>query len=270
MFRLSRSMLLLLIAFCLMPILSGCGGFFGPRAKPGVTLAGERVGNYTEYHLRRRIKVLALFVDRPARPAALSPRTWELIPGQAGRRLMVEPTVRAVLRAQAGARLQPIVQEIAPPRRRPALPREIGRYQTPILDAKPPRLYNLTIATRAVDGRNISPGQIFSLNSIIDTEEMRGRYRKAPVIGDDGGMRLEPGGGVCQLATTLYNAALAAGLPVIEVHRHSQPVSYVPPGRDATVYTDKDLRFRNDRGAGIKIRAAVKGKSVVVWLLMKT
>jgi vancomycin resistance protein YoaR len=72
-------------------------------------------------------------------------------------------------------------------------------------------------------------------------------YLPAPVIDDNGRKVPDYGGGLCQVSTTVYNAALAARLPIVERHPHSKPVRYAPNGRDATVYTDKDLKFRNSR-----------------------
>lgn len=257
--------LAILAALCLV---GGCG-FFGPRVKPDVSLAGEPVGNYTLFHLRRLARELALFMDQPSRAATLSPRTWELIPARAGRRMLIESTLRKVLAAPPGARVQPVVRRVIPSGPRLIRPVEIGRYQTPILDAQAPRVYNLTQAARALDCQTVVPGQTFSLNALVDTPAMRSRYRPAPVIGDSGETRLEPGGGVCQLATTLYNAVMAAHLAVVEVHRHSKPVRYVPAGRDATIYTDKDFRFKNDRGKEVKIRAQVAAGMVLVRILIR-
>lgn len=253
----------------LLPLVAGGCGFFGPRARAGVSLAGEPVGNYTLFHLRRRVRELALFLNESVRRASLDPRTWEPIPARAGVRLEVEPTVRRVLSAPAGARVEPVLRRLTPAGPGWVRPLEIGCYQTPILDARTPRVHNLVEAARVLDGYSVRAGQVFSLNAVVDTAEMRRRYRPAPVIGDDGEIHLEPGGGLCQMATTLYNAVLAAGLAVTEVHRHSKPVSYVPAGRDATIYTDKDFRFTNDRGEEIKIRTAVAGRTVLVRLLAK-
>ena len=65
------------------------------------------------------------------------------------------------------------------------------------------------------------------------------------------------GGGVCQASSTLYNAALKAGLTITERHPHSKPVHYVPAGKDATVsYGDQDLRFINNRAGPLIVKAS--------------
>jgi vancomycin resistance protein YoaR len=81
-------------------------------------------------------------------------------------------------------------------------------------------------------------------------------FERAPTI-VAGELRTEWGGGVCQVSSTLYNAALLAGLSVTERHAHSRRVSSVPPGRDATAaFGIADLKFVNTTGNAIRIRAS--------------
>ena len=71
----------------------------------------------------------------------------------------------------------------------------------------------------------------------------------APVIASDNVLRQGVGGGICQYATTLFNAVFFAGLPVVERHAHSLYISHYPIGRDATVsWGSADFKFRNDTG----------------------
>lgn len=66
-----------------------------------------------------------------------------------------------------------------------------------------------------------------------------------------------PGGGVCQVSSTLYNAVIRAGLEIVERHTHGFSVSYLPLGMDATVYApSKDFRFRNTLDHPITIRGS--------------
>jgi vancomycin resistance protein YoaR len=75
---------------------------------------------------------------------------------------------------------------------------------------------------------------------------------------------VQVGGGVCQAATTLFDAALLAGLGVAERHRHSSPVDYVAPGEDATIaWGVKDLRLRNDLDQDVRLRIEVLGSTLV-------
>jgi vancomycin resistance protein YoaR len=83
-----------------------------------------------------------------------------------------------------------------------------------------------------------------------------------------GSFDLGLGGGVCQVSSTLFNAALTAKLPIEERHAHSMPVHYVPVGRDATVdYGSLDLKFRNNRKGPVIIKMYVGGGQVMaeIW-----
>ena len=89
-------------------------------------------------------------------------------------------------------------------------------------------------------------------------------YQNAGVIKDDEIID-GPGGGVCQVSTTLYQAVVKANLEIIRSNKHSLPVSYVPVGTDAAVaYDYKDLIFKNNTDYPIFIEAKVSGKTVAV------
>ncbi|SDG23690.1 Putative peptidoglycan binding domain-containing protein [Thermoanaerobacter thermohydrosulfuricus] len=96
---------------------------------------------------------------------------------------------------------------------------------------------NLAVAARAVNGTLLLPGETFSLNKTLGPRIIENGYKEAPVIV---GNKLVPdlGGGVCQIATTLYNAILRADIAITERYHHSFPVAYVPPGQDATISGD--------------------------------
>ncbi len=95
-------------------------------------------------------------------------------------------------------------------------------------------------------------------------------FDEAPVISNG---RLTPGvgGGICQVSTTLFNAAFLAGLPIVERKPHSFYIDHYPLGRDATVsYGSTDFRFRNDSGQVLLVLAAATGRSVRVSLVAPT
>ncbi len=78
---------------------------------------------------------------------------------------------------------------------------------------------------------------------------------------------LDVGGGVCQLSTTLYGAALSAGMDIEERHRHFWPVNYARPGLDAAVaFPAIDLRFRNPLPAPVRLKAFREGDRLIVQL----
>jgi vancomycin resistance protein YoaR len=122
----------------------------------------------------------------------------------------------------------------------------LSEYSTPFNPNQRSRSHNLRLGISLVHETVLLPGQEFSLNAALGPRVRERGYRDAPTI-VDGKMIDTPGGGVCQIATTLYNAALLAGLEVVERHHHSRPIAYCPAGRDAAVvYGGQDLRFRNN------------------------
>lgn len=122
----------------------------------------------------------------------------------------------------------------------------IAAFSTKFDKTKISRTKNITIAANKLNSCIIKPGEIFSFNDTIGLRSEDRGYEKAPVFINDK-VELDYGGGICQVSSTLYNAALLADLEIIERANHSQPVSYVPLGRDATVVFDQiDLKFKNN------------------------
>lgn len=130
----------------------------------------------------------------------------------------------------------------------------LGSYTTTYTTNDVARERNMLVTAACLNFRCIPPKTEFSFNRAVGAVTAAKGFVPAPVIEDDGSLKYELGGGMCQVSSTLYNAVLTAGLPVLERHPHSRPVSYVPPGRDATVYDDKDFRFLNDRGYPLLLR----------------
>jgi vancomycin resistance protein YoaR len=120
------------------------------------------------------------------------------------------------------------------------------------------RVHNIKLAATLLDNYFLAPGEVLSLNAFFgDTTAEKG-YREAPIIV---GNRLMPGfgGGLCQISSTLYNAALLANLEVIERHHHQLTVPYIDPGRDATIaYNMRDLKLRNNKEHYILISPRVE------------
>ncbi|MEI6725582.1 MAG: VanW family protein [Actinomycetes bacterium] len=133
------------------------------------------------------------------------------------------------------------------------------------------RVSNIALAAGIVDGAVVHPGAVFSLNATLGPRTTNRGFDYAPVIAADNVLRQGVGGGICQYATTLFNAVFFAGLPVVERHAHSLYISHYPIGRDATVsWGSADFRFRNDTGKDITIRSWVERDHVTVALLGKT
>ncbi|NPV81254.1 MAG: hypothetical protein HPY52_13445 [Firmicutes bacterium] len=140
----------------------------------------------------------------------------------------------------------------------------LSSYITHLNDLASERSHNVQLALRAIDGTVLAPGEEFSFNALVGPRSRDAGYKEAPVVL---GVELVPdlGGGVCQVSSTLYNAALLAGLEISARSHHSIVPAYVPPGRDATVaYDYLDLRFRNNLSHHIMVVTRLEGAKVIV------
>jgi vancomycin resistance protein YoaR len=131
----------------------------------------------------------------------------------------------------------------------------LGAFSTEYKGGSAGRSANIERAAAALDGQWINPGEIFSYNDAVGPTTKRNGFRLARIF-INGRDAKGYGGGVCQVSSTLYNALLEAGLPVLERHPHSKAVGYVKPGTDAaTSYGVLDLNFENDRPYPLLLRA---------------
>ena len=148
----------------------------------------------------------------------------------------------------------------------------LGSQFTTYFNAENPgRATNISLAAKLVDGTIVEPGEVFSLNATMGPRTENRGFDFAPVIAGDGVLRQGVGGGICQYATTLFNAVFFAGLPVVERHPHGLLIAHYPVGRDATVsWGGPDFKFRNDTGKPIMIRSWVQGEALTVAIVGKT
>lgn len=139
----------------------------------------------------------------------------------------------------------------------------VGYASTSFKGSTASRKHNIATGVANVSGLLIAPGQEFSLvDAIGDVTEENG-YEKEYVIKGDRSVK-EAGGGLCQLATTVFRAAMNAGLPITERQNHSYVVGYYGPGLDATIYgPHPDLRFINDTGQYLLFQMKTIGDSLV-------
>lgn len=139
---------------------------------------------------------------------------------------------------------------------------KIGTYSTDYSGSQSGRKTNVELATKAVNGTLLMPGDVFSFNDTVgDTTGDKG-YKEAPVIINN---KLVPGfgGGVCQVSTTLFNAVDTTNLKSTERHNHSLEVHYVPKGRDATIaFGSLDYKFKNTLSSPVYIEAITKNGQV--------
>ena len=143
----------------------------------------------------------------------------------------------------------------------------LASYATSLTGRADSQRDNAVRAAHAVDGAVLQPGETFSFNRAVGSWTADRGYVKAPVS-FGGELRLAWGGGVCQTATTLYNAALLAGLEIAERHRHTWAPRYIAVGRDAAVAQyDIDLRLRNPYPWPVTIEASVSADSLAFTVL---
>lgn len=135
----------------------------------------------------------------------------------------------------------------------------MGQCTTALDETQAGRRANVALAARVIDGVVVGPGEEFSFNRVVGERTAEAGYVDARVIVDG---KNQPGlaGGICQVSSTLYNAALLAGMEIIERYAHSRPVPYLPPGLDATVaYGSLDLRWVNPWDHPVTISARLEG-----------
>lgn len=122
---------------------------------------------------------------------------------------------------------------------------QLSEYVTSLEGRTDSQRQNAILAARRIDGATLEPGAEFSFNACVGPWTADAGYLRAPVS-YDGELLVAWGGGVCQTSTTLYNAALLAGLQIRQRHAHEWPPRYAPPGRDAAVaFPGVDLILRN-------------------------
>lgn len=113
------------------------------------------------------------------------------------------------------------------------------------------RAHNVRLLLARLNGRVLLPGEEWSFNDRLGERRAEDGFKSSIIFmrRPDGSIeeRWSTGGGICQLATTIFNSALKANLKITQRSNHSKPVHYAQVGRDATVYYGVvDLRFRND------------------------
>jgi vancomycin resistance protein YoaR len=141
----------------------------------------------------------------------------------------------------------------------------IGTYTTSVAGTAN-RLTNVGLGSSLLDNTLIAPGKVFSVNATTGQRTAAKGFKMAPTI-IAGKLEDTVGGGMCQVSTTVFNAAFEAGLQIVERHNHELYISHYPLGRDATVsYGSYDLKFRNDTSHWILLKTEFTGWSLTVSL----
>ncbi|MBP5242421.1 MAG: VanW family protein [Clostridia bacterium] len=139
----------------------------------------------------------------------------------------------------------------------------LSRFTTLFDGQNQARSHNIRLACSLLDGCKVGGGEVFSFNQAVGERTKERGFAEAAII-KEGEFVLGTGGGVCQVSTTVYNAALLAGMQITEVRPHSLRVGYVSPSLDAMVSSDSDMRFKNPMSTPVVLRAHADENSLTV------
>ena len=215
-------------------------------------------------------------VDREPADAAfvvLPSDRVQVRPALPGLKLDVDAAKRAILAAALSPndRVARLLVEQAQPERSTREARAMGitgrvAGYTTYYGGDPNRVHNVQLVARLIDKALIAPNKVFSFNDTTGARTSDKGFLEAPVI-INGELENGLGGGVCQVSTTVFNAAFEAGVPIEARTNHALYISHYPQGRDATVnYPDIDLKFRNDTGHWLLVRTFVGSSALTVKL----
>lgn len=240
-----------------------------------LTLNHQKVTNY--------FKTIATSIDRPSQEPLFSventadpnrPKIKEFQPPVEGQTLNIPLAIDRLNEAllTSNKQLIELPVEITHPKNQLVndygIKELIGRGQSNFAGSIEGRIYNVGLAAARINGVLVAPGEEFSfVNTVGDISAASG-YKQAYVI-KSGRTVLDDGGGVCQVSTTIFRAALNAGVQITNRVAHAYRVGYYeqgyPPGIDATIFSPTvDFKFKNDTAHYILIQAKVVGTSLTI------
>jgi vancomycin resistance protein YoaR len=235
--------------------------------------AGLRFGGPGATGELRRLQQAVNRAPRDADWAVGAGGSVRVVPAQPGVALDVPKSTAAILAAaeRPANRVATLPFAVAQPTRSTAqaealgITGTVGAYET-FFGGVANRIHNVQLVSHLVDRKLIAPGATFSFNKTTGDRSAARGFLEAPVI-INGEVQTGLGGGVCQVSTTVFNAAFVAGLPITARTNHALYISHYPLGRDATVdYPDVDLKFVNDTGHWLLLRTWVSTSSLTVAL----
>lgn len=253
-------------------IMTGCLAFnIGDsyrRIKYGVAVGVYLDGFPMEKKLKEEVyeHIISISQEYFVRPrnAYLDPHTGEMLPEIYGQKIDIEATVEIIMNAKPYTIHHPVIVPLEP-EITVDIYRNIntvkGSFVTGFGGGN--RGHNIRLAASSIHNYLLAPGEVFSFNKATMPRDAEHGYKMAPII-VGGAVIPGPGGGVCQVSTTLYNAVKKADLEIVERFPHSRPVGYVPRGMDATVSDYLDFKFRNNKDKFIMIKTATYGYRLVV------
>lgn len=129
--------------------------------------------------------------------------------------------------------------------------------------------YNMSKALNSLNEMVLKPGGVFSFNASIGPADGEHGYKEGDSL-INGELVKSYGGGICQVATTVYGAAIRAGMKIVERSNHSKPSTYCPVGLDAAIAQPNiDLKFENTLSEPVKLICTMEGNTLTVTIMGK-
>jgi len=237
--------------------------------KPGVRLEGRGADRRLPWEARALVHTFALQMSRPPVNVDVMP-DGRVVDGLPGVRIDEGKTFSDLMRARKGENVRATRVPVPPEWTKEDVARltsELGRFHTWIYGSEG-RVHNILHGAFLLNNLLLVPNKPFSFFAALGpAQDETGGWRRAPIYIYGGSMQAY-GGGLCQVSTTLYQAARRSGMEILERHPHGRPVPYVAKGMDATVaYPHFNLRFVNRRKTPVLLRMEVRGGRLDAWLL---
>jgi len=229
---------------------------------------------------------LASFVAEKCATAVTEPKNASIIrqngaftvtPSVIGKTVDVEATKQALNAAFANGLKDPVTVNAVVAEVKPAITTEdlstiqdvLGTFSTNFSSSGASRSKNLQVGSEKINGHVLMPGETLSGYDCMHPFTVDNGYATAAAY-ENGQVVDSVGGGVCQIATTIYNAALRAELEISQRQNHSMVVSYVKPSEDAAIAgTYKDIKFTNNYGTPIYVEGYTSGKTLTFTIYGK-
>ena len=229
---------------------------------------------------------LAAFVSEKCAPAVADPQNASIVrqngaftvtPSVIGKTVDVEATKQALNQALANGLKDPVSVNAVVAEVNPAITTEdlstiqdvLGTFTTDFSSSGASRSTNLKVGSSKINGHVLMPGETLSGYELMHPFTVSNGYATAAAY-ENGQVVDSVGGGVCQIATTLYNAALRAELEISQRQNHSMVVGYVKPSQDAAIAgTYKDIKFTNNYSTPIYVEGYTSGRSLTFTIYGK-
>ncbi len=229
---------------------------------------------------------VSAFVAEKCASAVVEPKNATIVrekgafvvtPSVIGKTVDVEATKKALDAALANGLEEPVTATAVVTEVRPAIMTEdlasikdvLGSFSTSFSSSGASRSKNLQVGASKINGRVLMPGETLSGYECMHPFTLANGYATAAAY-ENGQVVDSVGGGVCQIATTLYNAVLRAELSVAQRQNHSMVVNYVKPSEDAAIAgTYKDIKFTNNYSTPIYVEGYTSGKTLTFTIYGK-